>query len=88
MKKIILLCVSIGILGLLTLQLMKCSFNSKVSDELILKAAGLYSVPGMLRSDLKGTECTIKIIETDSFGRTLFEMTTEYFFSQKKKPFL
>ena len=43
--------------------------NNKTS----LKICGSYAVPGMFYPDVKGTEADCKILETDSYGRILFE---------------
>lgn len=46
-----------------------------LSQELELEICGAYAVPGMLHFDLKGTETSCSLIEEDSKGRILFELS-------------
>ncbi len=70
MKK--LLCV----IGLICVIMTLSSCGGKAAP-LNLKICGSYAVPGMFCFDLKGTETTYEIKETDSEGRILFEYTAK-----------
>lgn len=50
------------------------SFNSCYSEnsDNSLLICGSYAVPGMFYPDLKGTESSCEILETDKFGRIMF----------------
>lgn len=45
--------------------------NNKTS----FKICGSYAVPGMFYPDVKGSDADCKLLETDSYGRILFEYT-------------
>ena len=48
-----------------------------------LLVCGSYAVPGIFYSDMKGPETDCRIIETDSFGRVLFEFIAPCFITGK-----
>ncbi len=59
--------------------------DSPVSDDIKLKICGSYGVPGMFQPDVKGGEAVCNVLETDSYGRILFEYTATSMISHKKE---
>ena len=65
------LCVPIALLIIL---LLLCSCG-RANENLELALCGSYAVPGFFSSDLKGELPSVEVLETDEYGRTLFEFT-------------
>ncbi len=61
---------------------------SSSSEHQSLKICGSFSVPGMFYSDLKGTESDYKKLETDSYGRILFEYSAPNMITNNREAFL
>lgn len=79
MKKIIAAVIMCFILVCL---LFSCGY---VGDESSLAICASFSIPGMPTYDLKGTETVVRLVESDSEGRSLFEYTTFNSFSGKRE---
>ena len=77
MKHIIIL-----LIFLFTISFSSCFLHN--SNEYLL-ICGAYAVPGMFYPDLKGSEASCKVIETDDYGRTLFLYSAPSVISDKNE---
>lgn len=73
MKKSTSVILLVLILLLFSLSLYGCKGDPKASE---LPICGSYGVPGMFCFDLKGGTYTCEVLETDAYGRIMFEYCT------------
>lgn len=59
-----------------------CFFENDITG---LYVCGAYAVPGTFYPDLKGTESSYEILETDQYGRIMFSYSAPNFISEQKE---